>query len=368
MTAGTGETRRRLRVAIVGLGFGERVLVPAFRSDPRCEIAGVCARREDRAREAAARLGVPRAFASWRDAIAHPGVDALAIATPPAAQPEIALAAIRAGRHVFCEKPLATCEAEAAALRDAAAEAGVAGMIDFEFPEIPAWQRARELVASGRLGPLREVVVSWHSETRASRQIALRRARGGPPGAADDETPDWKTQPAAGGGALNAFASHCFHYLEWLLPPVRALWTPPFAGDAADSLVLLALELADGTHATVSIGTAAFLGDGHAITCYGEAGTLRLANRTDDLGTGFELALGTRGAGALERVPVAPLAPIGDDGRVPLVARLVQRFADWALEGTPARPDLSDGVRVQALLDAAWRARRAPHSGAVRRI
>ena len=331
----------RLRVAVVGLGFGERVIVPAFRTDSRCEVVGLCARRYERARAAAERLQVGRAYRDWQEVIADPAVDAIAIATPPAVQAEVAIAALRSRRHLFCEKPLAATRDAAERMRDAAAAAGSANMIDFEFPEIPEWQRARELIGAGELGRVRHVVVSWHRETYASRT--------GESG--------WKTRPDEGGGALNTFVSHSFHYLEWLLGPIRSIWAPPAGDDDSDRFVLLSLELASGARVSLSVGTASFLGDGHAVTVYGEAGTLVLANRTDNLVAGFQLAAGTRATSRLTPVRVEPLPAAAGDERIPAVARLVGRFVTWAVDGRPSHPDFSDGLRVQTLLDAAWRAR-----------
>lgn len=344
----------RLRVAIVGLGFGERVLVPAFQADARCEVVGLCASRYERARDAAARLQIGHAYRTWQEAVDDPEVDAIAVATPPSLHAEIALAALRNKRHVFCEKPLAATEQSAALMRDAAAEAGTANMIDFEFPEIPEWQRARQIIAAGELGRVRHAAVSWYRETYASRTR-------------DDS---WKTRPAEGGGALNTFVCHCFYYLEWLLGPIRTIWAAPQGEDAADTLVILALQLNDGARVSVSVGTAAFLGDGHALTVYGDEGTLALTNRTHDLAAGFQLWMGTRSTGERSLVPVEPFTARWSDGRVAAVNRLVSRFVTWAIDGQPSHPDFADGFRVQTLLDAAWRARRdgiaAPHDLVVR--
>src|SRR5262245_379569 len=95
-----------LRVGVVGLGYGRRVLVPAFQAHPRCQVVGVCGRRVDLARETAAELGV-RAYDSWRALIDDPHVDAVAVATPSDSHDTIAVAALERGKHVFCEKPLA---------------------------------------------------------------------------------------------------------------------------------------------------------------------------------------------------------------------------------------------------------------------
>ena len=96
-----------LRVAVIGVGFGQQVHVPAFRADPRCEVTTLCASNEAKAAEIAGRLNVPRASGDWRAVIADSEIDAVSIAVPPCLQSQIALEALEHGKAVFCEKPLA---------------------------------------------------------------------------------------------------------------------------------------------------------------------------------------------------------------------------------------------------------------------
>ena len=105
-----GEGRRvmspPLRVAVIGVGFGQQVHVPAFRTDSRCEVTTLCASNEAKAAEVATRLNVPHASGDWRAVVADPEIDAVSIAVPPRLQPQIAIAALEHGKSVFCEKPL----------------------------------------------------------------------------------------------------------------------------------------------------------------------------------------------------------------------------------------------------------------------
>ena len=333
-----------LRVGIIGLGFGQRVLLPAFRADARCEVVGVCASRWEHATAVAADCDIPLVYRDWRELVEDPRIDAVVIAAPPQLHCPIATAALALKKPVFCEKPLATSEAAAKHMSVAAAEAGVANMVDFEFPEIPHWRRARALLVAGAIGQVRHVRLCWHVETAANR-LGLK---------------SWKTSVAQGGGALNDFASHCFHYLEWLLGPIGTVSVAPFDArerdSGSDSLAVLWLTLADGTVVSGSVSTAAPFGDGHSLTVNGDAGTLALVNRSTDYASGFELFLGTRKTGSLEAVPVD--RPRHDhDGRIAAVGGVVERFLTWALGGNPGRPNFEDGLRIQTLVEAAWRSR-----------
>lgn len=331
----------RIGIGIVGLGFGERVLLPAFRANAGCEVVGVAAGRPEKARATAGREHLT-AYDDWTALVADPRIGAVVVATPPALHASIAVAALRAGKHVFCEKPLADSLDAAGRMAEAAADAGTANMIDFEFPEIAGWTRGRQIVASGALGRVRHVSVAWHVETFANRERLA----------------NWKTSVAAGGGALNDFAPHVLYYLEWLLGPIDRIWAAPPPDADRDVLVVLSLRFRDGATGAVTIATAAPLGDGHAITVYGEQGAMALRNATADYARGFTLQVGTREGGVMQPVPID--VPAGEplDGRAAVAGRLVERFVDWVQSGTPARPSFADGLRVQELLDLAWRSRR----------
>ncbi len=327
-------------IGLIGVGFGQQVQAPAFRADPRGEIRAVCASSLERAESAAAALGVPRAYGDWRELLADPTIQAVALAVPPVAQAGIALAAARAGKHVFCEKPLALNMAQAQTILAAAEQNRIAHAMDFIFPEIPAWRRARELLPA--VGRVRHIALTWRLETYAYRA----------------RLKNWKMSPESGGGTLNNFASHSFYYLEWLFGPVARLAatlrpSPP----QADAGVELWLEFAAGFSATVSIAADAFLGPGHYLEVYGDDGVLRLENQTADYANGFRLSLGTRTDGKVEPV-AAPDDNATQDGRIAAVARIASRFLDAILSGQPVTPGLRDGLRVQRLIDATREAAR----------
>ena len=110
----------------MGTGYGQAVLVPAFRQDPRFEVVALAASRPGKAREVAKKLGVPNAHDGWELLLEDPALDAVAVAVPPSLQPEIACAAAQKGKHLFLEKPLAVDLAGALRVREAIRETGVA--------------------------------------------------------------------------------------------------------------------------------------------------------------------------------------------------------------------------------------------------
>jgi predicted dehydrogenase len=273
-------------------------------------------------------------------------VEVVSIATPPSLQSEIAIAVLRIGKPVFCEKPLATSRKDAFEMTCAAGNAGVANMVDFEFPEVGEWQQAKALIEGGSIGDLRHVAVTWNVETYANR----------------NRIDSWKTRAEHGGGTLSTFVSHAFHYLEWIAGRIREvsarLFRLPGDDRSGDSLVSLALQFESGASGTVSVSSAAFPGSGHKVEFYGETGAVWLENTTQDYVRGFRLLHGTRSSGRMKMVRDSGPGG-GPDGRVEAVSRLVRRFADWIETGKPSTPCFRTGLRVQELLDAARRSNEA---------
>jgi predicted dehydrogenase len=332
-----------LRVAVVGLGFGS-VHVAAFRSDPRCEVIALSSRQSGRAEAAARELGIARTFLDWRELVANPDVDVVSLAVPAAVQFEIGLAALRAGKHVFFEKPLApTLEA---ALEMASELRETKTAINFEFPEIPAFRDAKQSLARGDIGTLRHVAVTWRIETYGNRA----------------RIQNWKSDSEAGGGALNLFGSHVFYYLEWLFDPIASvtasLQRPAADPRAAETLCTLSLVTEAAMPIVVSIATDAYRGPGHRIEIYGDEGALILENRTSDYILGFELQRLRRPSD--EKITGSQIDPAGhSDGRVVATAALIHRFVDAIVTRTPApSPNLDDGLRVQQLIDDTRRSSR----------
>jgi predicted dehydrogenase len=330
-----------IRIGIVGTNFGRQVLLPAFRLDPRCEVVAFAGNSGAKTADAARETGVRQSYDDWMQMIERAPIDAVAIATPPRLQAEIAVHALDSGKAVFLEKPLAADWAGAKAVRDRAQAAGRPVTIDFEFAELPTWQRAKALIDAGAIGALRHVIVTWNVESYAT-QMRLK---------------SWKTAGGDGGGVLGNLASHTFYYIEHLCGPIARmsarLYGLPGAGSDSQSTVTMALDFRSGAAGSAAISAASYLGSGHRIEIYGEDGTLVLNNPTSDYMRGFELFHGRRPVKALERIEVAQGDDPHPDGRIVPVARLVSRFLD-AVEGdaTP-KPGIAEAVRVQSLIAAA---------------
>src|SRR5437660_7619104 len=127
----------------------------------------------------------------------------------------------------------------------------MANMVDFEFPEIPLWQKAKMILDEGGVGRLRHMAVNWNIEVYAIKMGLS----------------SWKTRLSEGGGTLFSFVSHVFHYLEWILGPMRQLSCNLFSrtglegGNSRgirDIFVTVALQSEKGVPVSVVVSTAAF--------------------------------------------------------------------------------------------------------------
>jgi predicted dehydrogenase len=137
-------------------------VIPGIQRAPNCRVVAIASRDPGQARDAAAGLGIPHAHGSYEALLADPEVDAVYIPLPNHLHAEWTIAAVRAGKHVLCEKPLALTSTDAQSMVAAAEAAGVLLMEAFMYRLHPSWVATRELVASGRIGRLL-AVQSWFS-------------------------------------------------------------------------------------------------------------------------------------------------------------------------------------------------------------
>jgi len=144
---------RRIRVGVIGAGtFAEEAHIPGIQAHRQGDVAALCARNQQRATVLAARLGVPDVYTDYHEMLARPDIDAVTIATPDVLHAPIALAALEAGKHVFCEKPLAMTVAQAEQMVAAATRADRIAMVGFTFRYTRALQTLRRLLGEGGLG------------------------------------------------------------------------------------------------------------------------------------------------------------------------------------------------------------------------
>jgi predicted dehydrogenase len=189
----TSADRPTLGVGLIGHAFMGAAHSQAWRTAPhffdlplRPELTVLAGRDRDRVTDAAARLGWASVETDWRRVLERDDVGLVDVCTPGDTHAEIAVAALEAGKHVLCEKPLANTVAEAEAMAEAAARAaarGVRSMVGFTYRRVPAIGLARRLVAEGRLGQVRHVraqyLQDWIADPSAPMSWRLEKDRAG---------------------------------------------------------------------------------------------------------------------------------------------------------------------------------------------
>jgi predicted dehydrogenase len=179
----------------------------------RSSVVAIARGSKARAEEYARANGIARAYGSAEDVCADPEVNAVYIATPHHLHRDHALAAIRAGKHVLCEKPLAITTEDCMEIVREAQSAGVVLAVPYYRRFYPIAEKLKEIVESGRLGTLTSAQVVSHGYFIPPREEA-----------ASDRRTNWRTTlDAAGGGALNENGSHKLDLLFWYLGDARSV-------------------------------------------------------------------------------------------------------------------------------------------------
>lgn len=145
---------KKLKTVIFGTGFMGRVHTEGLRRLGNVEVAGIAARTLDQARRFADELSIPRAAGDYRDFLADSTIDAVHICTPNALHFPMAMAAMEAGKHVLCEKPLTASPAEALEMMRLAKEKNLANCTFHNLRYYPQVQNMRALCAAGELGEI----------------------------------------------------------------------------------------------------------------------------------------------------------------------------------------------------------------------
>ena len=199
-TAGQRRRTSRLRVAVVGTGMIGGVHLRSARA-AGAEVVGVLASAPERSQAAAQRWQVGVAYPDFDAILSDDSIDVVHVCTPNFLHVTQAIGALRAGKHVVCEKPVATSAADALALADAAATSGLVATVPFVYRYHPMVRELRARVLAGDFGPWQLLHGSYLQDWLLT-----------------PESTSWRVDPAAGGSS-RAFADiggHWFDLVEWV--------------------------------------------------------------------------------------------------------------------------------------------------------
>ena len=188
-------------VGVIGatgfIGTPYREQIRAAPDDAR--IVALCARRRDLLEAAAREDGAEFVTTDWMEIVEHPQVNLVVVAVPDALHHEMVMACARAGKHVVCEKPVATTARQAREMWSAYQTGGLGHFVPFWTRGLPVFAKARELIAAGELGEIRAFVYRWHNPRPAAMPSTWR----------DDAQLSTAGSVADGG-------SHAYDTLRWL--------------------------------------------------------------------------------------------------------------------------------------------------------
>jgi predicted dehydrogenase len=365
---------KQYRVGLIGTGFIGRAHSIALQgvgavfpevTAPVCEI--LADRDAAGAARSAAAMGFARSTGDWRQLVRDPAVDIVSICSPNYLHREMALAAIAAGKHVWCEKPLALDAAEAREVADAAARAGVVNLVGFNYSCNPLVRVAQSMIAAGDLGRILGFNGRYFEDYMADPAVPY----------------SWRCERRfAGAGALADLGSHLIDMAEALLGPIESVFARletlhgsrrvPATGetrpveneDVARGLV----RFSRGVGGSFDISRVATgFKCGLAFTVFGSAGSLSFdQERMNELRfyAGAD-ATGRRGFRTILAGPEhpdyghfcpAPGHGLGiNDLKVIEARNLLRAIAD----GRPAHPGFDVGLRVQRVMDAMERSHAA---------
>lgn len=347
-------------IGIIGTGFARRVQIPAFMRCDGARVMSVASKSIENAQFTADEFGIGHLTDDWRDTIAHPEVDLVCITTPPNLHREMTLAAIEAGKHILCEKPMAMNVAEAQEMTDRATVAAAEGrpilaLIDHELRFQPGRLVAYKMLRDGAIGKIRHAKATFHAPHRGDPNIPW----------------NWWSDASVGGGSLGAIGSHIIDSFHWFLDAnVTSVFcqlqthvrerkdaTGQLRDVTSDDASNLLLRFADGILTENATGVATVsMTDGpnyqNLLEFFGTEGSMRI----DHLG---ELAIAKPGETDWTpiNVDLGTLLPGMPDtgfarGFVEIAGRVVGAIqrGETTIEHAA---NFADGVRVQRVLDAA---------------
>jgi predicted dehydrogenase len=201
-----------LGVGLIGTGYMGKchalawnAVAPIFGDIDRPRLTVLAEVNEELAKSRAREFGFEQATSDWRKLVEDPAVDIVSITTPNRFHAEMAIQALRAGKHVWCEKPMAPTLKEAEAMRAAWTASGKVAILGYNYIQNPMMRFLRRLVQDGRIGRINHVRVEMDEDFMADPEAEI----------------SWRSETAAGYGALDDFAVHPLSLLSTLLGPVE---------------------------------------------------------------------------------------------------------------------------------------------------
>ncbi len=348
----------KIKIGVIGAnptrGWGPRAHLPAIVASRDVELTAVCTTRRESAEESAAKFSAKLAFHDYREMLACPDVEAVAVLLRVPLHYQVTMDALNAGKHVLTEWPLGRTRAEAVEMRDLAEVKGVRHMVGLQARANPAIVHARELVANGYVGE----VMACHVSV----------ARGGVLQRPSDRT--WQADNALGATTLTIACGHTIDALRYvagnfslvsgLVSTQARQWyetdTRRYVDVTGPDNVLVSGRLSNGAVASVHVAAVPFGVGGYRMEIYGREGTLVASSGNTPQLKVVRLQGARGGISGIQdlEVPADRMhAPAETpEGEPRNVGEMYVRFADAIRTGGKCDPDFNDAVDTHRLIDA----------------
>jgi predicted dehydrogenase len=349
-----------LKAAVIGASFARAAYLPALKTLEDVELVAIASARLESAQGVAAEFGIPHAYADWQAMLDQHPVDFVGIATPTVHHAPMTLAALDAGAHVLCEKPMAMHSDESAQMLDRAETLNRVHAIGHELRFNPNRRKIRQLIQDGVIGQVRHI-----------NMVNISPAWGDP---ASRPAGDWWSLESMGGGRLGANGSHQIDLLRFWLGDIGAIsgqvavmvpdridkttgeaWTA-----TADDQVSFLAEMQNGALASVFLSGAARHGMGNQVQIFGSEGTIKLADADETL---WVARAGEDFQDMSEADPNAALPGVGKGIWNVSVVAMMHEIIGAIREGRAMNEGATfvDGLKCQQAMDAvrqSWQERR----------
>ena len=364
---------RDIGVGIIGTGFMGKAHALAYRAVAgifpvsRRPVLEIVADNNGEAAERAQRqLGFKRATADWRTLVADPAIEIVSITTPNLVHREMALAAIAAGKHVHCEKPIAPSAEDARTMMEAAEARGIKTQAGYNYLKNPLLVLAREMIAAGELGEIIGFRGIHAEDYMLDPEIAWY----------------WRVDPRGGSGAVADLGSHIVAMARFLLGPIAELAADletvvkdrPMAPGAAerrpvevDDAARLIVRFARGCRGSIEASWVATGRKMHlGFEVAGRKGSLRFTQERLNELLYYRVGGDPRHAG-FQRIEAGPehhpyglfcVAPGHQLGFNDLKTIEAADFLAAIAGGPPKGPDFREAWEIQKVIDAALRSAR----------
>lgn len=328
-----------MRVGIIGSGFGLYGLLPAFNNVEGSEVVCICGKKTERLETYCKSIGLTKIYSDWKVMLESENIGALAIAVTPNAQYEIAKVAIKKGLHIFAEKPLTANVKQAEELSDLVCENKVITAVDFIFPEIDEWEKAKRILDANEYGKLKHISVTWNFLSYDIKHGVT----------------SWKTDVKEGGGALAFFGSHTLYYVEYFCGLLANIENSKFtysdaSKNGAEVGVDLDVTFENGVTGDIHISCNTPDKNTHVLSFTCERATLVLESK-EGVTEHFSLKVDTENNEENLLFEKNNSQKNDEDERVKVVTKLVKRFIEAIQSKQEMIPSVTQGVRVQKLID-----------------